>query len=111
MRFSTKAVHAGQKPDPATGAIMTPVYLTATYVQDAPGKNKGYEYSRTLNPTRAALECNLAELEEGRFGLAFSSGCAAASTVLNLLRPGDNIVSCRDLYGGSYRLFTKVYSN
>ena len=109
MKFSTKAIHAGQSPDPSTGAIMPPVYMTSTFVQEAPGKHKGYDYARTNNPTRAVLEKNLAALEDGKFGLAFSSGCAAVNTVLNLLKSGDHVVSCRDLYGGSYRLFTQVY--
>jgi cystathionine beta-lyase/cystathionine gamma-synthase len=109
MRFSTKAIHAHIEPDPSTGAIMTPIYQTSTYVQEAPGKHKGYEYARTGNPTRTVLEGNLAALEEGRFGLAFSSGCAAINTVLNLLKSGDHVISCQDLYGGSYRLFTAVY--
>ena len=107
--FATRAVHAGQAPDPATGAIMTPVYLTSTFVQDAPGTHKGYDYSRTSNPTRAALEANLASLEGGRFGLAFASGLAAEHTILHLLSTGDHIVASRDLYGGSYRLFTEVW--
>jgi cystathionine gamma-lyase len=109
MRFSTRAIHAGQSPDPATGAIMTPVYLTSTYVQKAPGDHKGYEYARTQHPTRAALEKNLASLENAEFGLCFASGLAAENTVLNLLKSGDHVVSCRDLYGGTYRLFTKVW--
>ena len=109
LRFATRAIHAGQAPDPATGAIMTPVYLTSTYVQDAPGKHKGYEYSRTGNPTRVALEANVASLEGGAFGLAFASGMAAEHTVLHLLRPGDHVVAARDLYGGTYRLFTEVW--
>ncbi len=109
MRFSTTAIHAGQQPDPATGAIMTPVYLTSTYVQEAPGKHKGFDYARTNHPTRAALEANLAALEEGALGLCFASGLAAENTVLNLLRSGDHVVSCRDLYGGTYRLFTQVW--
>lgn len=109
MRFSTRAIHAGQSPDPATGSIMTPVYLTSTYVQKAPGDHKGYEYARTQHPTRAALEKNLASLENAEFGLCFASGLAAENTVLNLLKSGDHVVSCRDLYGGTYRLFTKVW--
>lgn len=109
MRFSTKAIHAGQEPDPATGAIMTPVYLTSTYVQEAPGKHKGYDYARTNHPTRASLEKNLAALEDAKFGLCFASGLAAENTILNLLKTGDHVVSCRDLYGGTYRLFTKVW--
>ena len=107
--FATRAVHAGQDPDPATGAIMTPVYLTLTFVQDAPGTHSGYEYSRSGNPTRTALEANLASLEGGRFGLAFASGLASEHTVLHLLRSGDHVVASRDLYGGSYRLFTDVW--
>ena len=109
MRFSTKAIHAGQAPDPATGAIMTPVYLTSTYVQQAPGIHKGYDYSRSGNPTRDALEKNLAALENAEFGLCFSSGLGAENTVLNLLKSGDHVLACRDLYGGSYRLFTQVW--
>src|SRR5882724_3833328 len=100
--FATRAVHAGQAPDPSTGAIMTPVYLTSTYVQEAPGKHKGYDYSRTCNPTRTALEQNLASLEGGRFGLCFSSGMGAINCVVNLLQSGDHIVAGNDLYGGTY---------
>lgn len=111
MKFGTKALHAGIKPDPATGAIMTPVYQTSTYVQEAPGKHKGYEYSRTQNPTRHVLENNLAALENGRFGLAFSSGMAAEDAVIKLLSPGDEVIVSNDLYGGSYRMFTKVFTN
>ena len=107
--FRTRAVHAGQPPDPATGAIMTPVYLTSTFVQEAPGTHKGYDYARSGNPTRAALEANLASLEGGRFGLVFASGLSAEHTVLHLLSTGDHIVASRDLYGGSYRLFTEVW--
>jgi cystathionine gamma-lyase len=109
MKISTKVIHAGQKPDPTTGAIMTPVYLTSTYVQEAPGVHKGYDYARTINPTRSALEANLAAIENGRFGLAFSSGCAAINTVLNLIKTGDHVISSRDIYGGTYRLFIHVY--
>ncbi|MDE2290443.1 MAG: cystathionine gamma-synthase [Elusimicrobia bacterium] len=107
-RFATKAVHAGQPPDPATGAIMTPVYLTSTYVQEAPDVHKGFDYSRTNHPTRKALEANLAALEDGEWGLCFGSGTAAAHAVLSTLSAGDHVVSCNDLYGGTYRLFTKV---
>lgn len=110
MKFGTKAIHAGLEPDPATGAIMTPIYQTSTYVQAAPGDHKGYEYSRTLNPTRHALEKNLAALENGKYGLCFGSGMAAIDTLLKTLQPGDEVISTNDLYGGSYRLFTKVYS-
>jgi cystathionine beta-lyase/cystathionine gamma-synthase len=110
--FGTRAVHAGQRPDPTTGAIMTPVYLTSTYVQESPAVLKnGYDYSRTKNPTRVALEANLASLENGRFGLAFSSGMGAANTVLNLLKQGDHVVAGDDLYGGTYRIFTKLFRN
>ncbi len=107
--FGTRAVHAGQHPDPTTGAIMTPVYLTSTYVQEAPGVLKGYDYSRTRNPTRTALEANLAALEGGRHGLCFSSGMAAINTVLNLLKSGDHVVAGNDLYGGTYRLCRTLY--
>lgn len=111
MKFATKAIHAGQEPDPTTGAIMTPIYQTSTYVQAAPGKHKGYEYSRTHNPTRKALENNLAALEGGKYGLCFSSGMAAEDCIIKLLNPGDEVVSTNDLYGGSYRLFTKIFAN
>ena len=107
--FSTRAVHAGQEPDPATGAIMTPVYLTSTYVQEAPGKHKGFDYARTVHPTRLALEKNLASLEGGKYGLCFASGMAATSAVIQDLSAGDHVVSCNDLYGGTYRVFTKVF--
>ncbi|MGE4601519.1 MAG: cystathionine gamma-synthase [Planctomycetota bacterium] len=109
MRFSTRAIHAGQKPDPATGAVMTPVYLTSTYAQESPGTHKGFEYSRTGNPTRTALQQNLAALEGGRHGLSFASGLAATDAVLNLLGPGDHVVAGDDLYGGTHRIFTQVY--
>jgi cystathionine beta-lyase len=108
--FGTKAVHAGQEPDPTTGAIMTPVYLTSTYVQESPGVFKGYDYSRTKNPTRTALEGNLAALEGAKRGLAFSSGMGAINTILNLLSAGDHVVAGNDLYGGSYRIFTTIYA-
>jgi len=109
LKFETKAIHIGQAPDPATGAIIVPIFQTSTYVQKSPGAHKGYEYSRTGNPTRTALEECLASLEEGKYGLAFASGMAAISTVLNLLKAGDQVVSCDDLYGGTYRIFEKVY--
>ncbi len=109
MKFATKAIHAGQHPDPTTGAVMTPIYQTSTYWQQSPGEHKGYEYSRGTNPTRKALEDCLAALENARFGLAFSSGMAATDTVLRLLQSGDEVVTGNDLYGGSYRIFTKVY--
>lgn len=107
-KFETLAIHAGQEPDASTGAIMTPVFLSSTYVQEAPGEHRGYEYSRTGNPTRTALEQNLAALEGGKRGLAFASGCAATTTILHLLRQGDHVVCCDDVYGGTYRLFDKV---
>jgi cystathionine gamma-lyase len=109
-RFATRAVHAGQEPDPATGAIMTPVYLTSTYKQDAPAKPRGgYEYSRTSNPTRTALQDNLAALEDGAWGLCFASGLAATNALLDRLVPGDHVVAGNDLYGGTYRLFRRVF--
>ena len=109
MKFATKAIHAGLEPDSATGAIMTPIYQTSTYIQKAGGIHKGYEYSRTLNPTRDALQKNLAALENGKFGLCFGSGMAAIDAVIKLLRPGDEVISTNDLYGGSYRIFTKIF--
>jgi cystathionine gamma-lyase len=108
MKFATKAIHAGQEPDPSTGAIMTPIYQTSTYVQTGIGEHKGYEYARSGNPTRTALENCLAELENGHYGLSFASGLAAENAVLSLLNPGDHIVSCDDLYGGTYRLFERI---
>jgi cystathionine gamma-lyase len=109
-RFETRAIHAGQEPDPATGAVMTPVFLTSTYKQDAPAKPRGgYEYSRTSNPTRTALQDNLASLEGAAWGLCFSSGLAATNALLARLVPGDHVVAGDDLYGGTYRLFTKVF--
>lgn len=111
MKFATKAIHAGQHPDPTTGAIMTPIYQTSTYAQEEPGKHKGYEYSRTQNPTRKALEDNVAALENGKHGLAFASGLAAMDTLFKIFKSGDEIISSSDLYGGSYRLFTKVFAN
>ncbi|HHL52775.1 MAG TPA: cystathionine gamma-synthase [Flammeovirgaceae bacterium] len=110
MKFATKAIHAGVAPDSATGAIMTPIYQTSTYVQEGIGKHKGFEYSRTGNPTRQALEQNLAALENGRFGLCFASGMAAIDAVVKLLAPGDEVVSTNDLYGGTYRLYTKIFA-
>ncbi len=109
MKFGTKAIHAGVEPDPSTGAIMTPIYQTSTYVQAGPGDHKGYEYSRTHNPTRTALQKALAELENGTDGLCFSSGMASIDAIVKLLKPGDEVVSTNDLYGGTYRLFTKIY--
>ncbi|MBT9391774.1 cystathionine gamma-synthase [Hymenobacter sp. NST-14] len=110
MKFGTKAIHAGVHPDPATGAIMTPIYQTSTYVQTSPGQNKGFEYSRTHNPTRSQLQDALAALDNGRHGLAFASGMAAIDCIVKLLQPGDEVICTNDLYGGSYRLFTKVYA-
>lgn len=108
MKFSTRAIHAGQAPDPTTGAIMTPVYLTSTYVQESPGVHKGWEYSRTHNPTRKAYENCIADLEGGRFGFAFASGCAASTTIMHILKQGDHVVAFDDMYGGTFRLFDKV---
>lgn len=109
LGFGTRAIHAGQKPDPVTGAVMTPVYYTSTYVQTAPGEHKGFEYSRTHNLTRFALEANLASLEGGTAGLCFASGLAATSTLLQLFDTGTHVIACDDLYGGTFRLFDKVY--
>ncbi|MFC3880378.1 cystathionine gamma-synthase [Algoriphagus namhaensis] len=109
MKFGTKAIHAGVEPDPSTGAIMTPIFQTSTYVQRSPGDHQGYEYSRTHNPTRTALQNNLAALENGKHGICFSSGLGAIDAVIKLFSPGDEIVSTSDLYGGTYRLFTKVF--
>lgn len=111
MKFATRSIHAGQQPDPTTGAIMTPVYLTSTYVQESPGVHKGWEYSRTHNPTRKAYENCLANLEGGKFGFAFASGCAAATTILHILKKGDHVVAMDDMYGGTFRLFDKVLQN
>lgn len=110
MKFGTKAIHAGIEPDSATGAIMTPIYQTSTYVQSSPGSHNGYEYSRTQNPTRHALEKNLAAIENGKHGLCFASGLAAIDAVIKTLRPGDEVLSINDLYGGTYRLFSKIYA-
>lgn len=111
MKFGTKAIHAGQEPDPTTGAIMTPIYQTSTYVQEAPGQHKGYAYARGKNPTRVALEKCLAALENAKHGLCFSSGMGAADAVIKLLRPGDEVIATDDLYGGTYRMFTKVFAH
>ena len=107
--FSTRAIHAGQDPDPATGATVVPIYATSTYTQEAPGQHKGYEYSRSGNPTRTALETCLAALEGGEAALAFASGLAATTAVLSLLRHGDEVVAAADLYGGTYRLLERVF--
>ena len=111
MDFNTKVIHGGQQHDPSTGAVMPPIYQTSTYAQSSPGSHKGYEYSRTANPTRTALENALASIENGNYGLAFGSGLAAIDAVIKLLNPGDEVISTNDLYGGTYRLFTKVFEN
>lgn len=109
MKIETKLLHAGVEPDSATGAIMTPIYQTSTYIQDGVGNHKGYEYSRTQNPTRHALEKNLAAIENGKFGMCFGSGLAAIDAVIKMLNPGDEVISTNDLYGGSYRIFTTIF--
>ena len=109
MKFGTKAIHAGVQPDPTTGAIMTPIYQTSTYVQDGVGNHKGYEYSRTQNPTRHALEKNIAAIENGKYGACFGSGLAAIDCVIKMLNPGDEVISTNDLYGGSYRIFRTIF--
>ncbi|WP_430411221.1 cystathionine gamma-synthase [Kordia sp.] len=111
MKFNTKAIHGGQQPDKAYGAVMPPIYQTSTYAQSTPGGHKGYEYSRTHNPTRTALENGLASIENGNYGLAFGSGLAAIDAILKLLKSGDEVLSTSDLYGGTYRLFTKIFEN
>ncbi|MBX9783283.1 MAG: cystathionine gamma-synthase [Chitinophagaceae bacterium] len=109
MKLDTKVIHAGAHPDPSTGAIMVPIYQTSTYVQEAPGVNKGFEYARSQNPTRKALEEAVAEIENGKFGLVFGSGVAATDAVVKLLNPGDEVIAASDMYGGTYRLFMKVF--
>ena len=109
MKFNTKVIHGGQKPDEAYGAVMPPIYQTSTYAQTTPGGHKGYEYSRSANPTRTALEESLASIEHGKYGLAFGSGLAAIDAVLKLLGPGDEVISTNDLYGGSYRIFKRIF--
>src|SRR4051794_32978871 len=111
MGFSTIAIHAGNEPDPATGAVSVPIYQTSTYAQDALGQNKGYEYARTQNPTRAALERNIAALENAKFGFAFASGMSAIDAVLKLVKAGDHVVLGDNTYGGTYRLFNRILSN
>ncbi|MCF6169238.1 cystathionine gamma-synthase [Lutibacter sp.] len=111
MKFNTKTIHGNQQHDPSTGAVMPPIYQTSTYAQTSPGNHKGYEYSRTGNPTRTALENAFASIENGKYGLAFGSGLAAIDCILKLLNPGDEVVSTNDLYGGSYRIFTKIFEN
>lgn len=110
-KFGTKAIHAGAEPDPSTGAIMTPIFQTSTYVQESPGTNKGYGYARGKNPTREALQKNIAALENGKHCVCFSSGMGATDAVIRMLRPGDEVITGDDLYGGSYRMFTKIYEN
>ena len=109
MKFGTKAVHAGVEPDPSTGAIMTPIYQTSTYVQESPSKHKGYAYARGTNPTRNALQKSIAALENGKYGICFSSGMGATDAVIKLLNPGDEVITSNDLYGGSYRMFKRVF--
>ncbi|WP_282456719.1 trans-sulfuration enzyme family protein [Chitinophaga sedimenti] len=109
MKLGTKLIHAGVSPDPSTGAIMTPIFQTSTFVQNAPGDHKGYEYARTQNPTRDALQNALAAIENGKHGLCFGSGLAATDAVIKLLNPGDEVIASNDLYGGTYRIFTKVF--
>lgn len=109
MKLATKLIHAGQEPDPSTGAIMTPIYQTSTFVQEAPGVNKGFEYARSQNPTRTALEACLAAIENAKYGLSFGSGVAATDAVMKLLLPGDEVIAGDDMYGGTYRLFTKIF--
>ncbi len=111
LHFGTRAIHAGQEPDPSTGAIMTPIYQTSTYVQERPGKHKGYAYARGKNPTRVALEKCIASLENAKHGLCFSSGQGAEDAIIKLLRPGDEVIATDDLYGGSYRMFTKIFEH
>src|SRR6187399_2942295 len=111
LKLATRLIHAGVHPDPLSGAIMTPIYQTSTYVQNAPGDHKGYEYARTQNPTRTALQDALASIEQGNHGLCFSSGMAATDAVAKLLQPGDEVIVSDDLYGGTYRIFTKVFAN
>jgi cystathionine beta-lyase/cystathionine gamma-synthase len=111
MKFGTKVLHAGIEPEPVTGAIMTPIFQTSTYVQESPGKHKGYEYARTQNPTRTVLQDNLAALENGKAAVCFGSGMAAVDAVCKMLKPGDEVVATSDLYGGTYRIFTKIFAN
>ena len=109
MKFGTKAVHAGVEPDPTTGAIMTPIYQTSTYVQESPAKHKGYAYARGHNPTRNSLQKSIAALENGKYGICFSSGMGATDAVIKLLSPGDEVITSNDLYGGTYRMFKRVF--
>src|SRR5438046_6185532 len=109
MEFETRAIHDGQEPDPATGALTVPIYQTSTYVQEAVGRHKGYDYARVANPTRTALQLSLASLESAEHGLPFSSGLGAVTTIMHLVSPGDRIVAVNDVYGGVYRMFSQVY--
>ena len=109
MKFNTKTIHGGQKIDPAFNSVMQPIYQTSTYAQQSPGVNKGFEYSRTHNPTRTALQNSFASLENAKYGVAFSSGLAAIDAIIKLLSPGDEVISTNDLYGGTFRLFTKIF--
>ena len=109
LKFNSKTIHGGQEPDKAYGAVMPPIYQTSTYAQTTPGGHKGYEYSRSANPTRTALERALASIENGTYGLAFASGLSAIDAVIKLLQPGDEVISTNDLYGGSYRLFKQIF--
>src|SRR5262245_26435509 len=109
MKFGTKAIHAGVHPDPVTGAIMTPIFQTSTFVQESPAKHKGYAYARGTNPTRDALQRSIAALENGLFGICFSSGMGATDAVIRILNPGDEVITSNDLYGGSFRMFKRVY--
>ena len=111
LQFNSKTIHGGQQPDKGYGAVMPPVYLTSTYAQSTPGGHQGYEYSRTHNPTRTALEAALASIEDGAHGFCFGSGMAAIDAVVKLLSPGDEVISTNDLYGGSYRIFTKIFED
>ena len=111
LRFNSKTIHGGQQPDKAYGAVMPPIYQTSTFAQESPGSHKGFEYSRSGNPTRHALEASYASIENGNYGLAFASGLAAMDAVLKLLSPGDEVISTNDLYGGSYRLFRRVFEH
>ncbi len=111
LEIGTLAIHGGQEPDPSTGAIMTPIYQTSTYAQTSPGVHKGYDYSRTDNPTRRALEKSMASLERASYGISFSSGMAAISSILQMLKSGDHVVCSDDVYGGTFRIFDKIYKN
>ena len=110
MKIETKFIHSGQKPDPSTGAIMTPIYQTSTFYQETPGKHNGFEYARTGNPTRNALEKNLAGIESGKYGVCFGSGLSAISAVISMLKPGDEVIASSDLYGGTNRLFNQFFA-